>query len=72
MVLGIGIDSVDIARFEQWHTYSHKKLLRVFSPAEIAYSLENPTKSAERFAVRFAAKEALFKALTPLRYIHQG
>lgn len=62
MILGIGIDTIDIKRFAQWYTYSHKKLGRIFSPEEIEYCLENTHKSAERFAVRFAAREALYKA----------
>ncbi len=63
MILGIGVDIVSVKRFESWHTYAPKKLARFFSPQEIDYCLEYPQKSAERFAVRFAAKEALFKAL---------
>lgn len=63
MILGIGIDAVDIDRFTHWQTYSDKKLLRIFSLDEIAYCRACPTKSAERFAVRFAAREAFYKAL---------
>jgi holo-[acyl-carrier protein] synthase len=62
MILGIGIDIIDIERFTDWHTKSELELLRVFSQEEIAYCLQNPKLSAERFAVRFAAKEAFFKA----------
>ncbi len=73
MILGIGIDSVEIERFTHWHTYDCKKLLRIFSDAEIEYCLSNTQKSAERFAARFAAREALFKALsflnTPLPFL---
>lgn len=64
MILGIGVDIVDIQRFELWHTYAIKKLLRIFSQEEIDYCLEKTDKSAERFAVRFAAREALYKALS--------
>jgi holo-[acyl-carrier protein] synthase len=63
MILGVGVDTVDIERFSQWHTYSRKKLRRIFSAEEIEYCLENTKKSAERFAARFAAREALYKAL---------
>lgn len=62
MIVGIGVDSVEIERFQYWHTYSRKKLSRVFSSEEIDYCLSVSTKSAERFAARFAAKEAFFKA----------
>ncbi|MBY0110269.1 MAG: 4'-phosphopantetheinyl transferase superfamily protein [Candidatus Babeliaceae bacterium] len=63
MILALGIDSVEIERFELWNTYNQKKLMRFFSQSEITYCLSIPEKSAERFAVRFATKEALFKAL---------
>jgi holo-[acyl-carrier protein] synthase len=59
----IGIDSVDIARFQDWHTYSQESLLRIFSQQEIDYCLSVPIKSAERFAARFAVREAFIKAL---------
>ena len=64
MILGIGVDTIDIQRFAAWHSYSRKKLLRIFSSQEIDYCLEDVNKSAERFAVRFAAREALYKALS--------
>jgi|SRR5579859_284210 len=62
MILGIGVDIIDIERFKEWHTYPHKHLLRIFSQNEIDYCLSVPTKTAERFAVRWAAREALYKA----------
>lgn len=64
MIIGIGIDSVEIERFSHWHRYDRKKLLRIFSEVEIEYCLSNAHKSAERFAVRYAAREALYKALS--------
>ena len=63
MILGIGIDTVEVGRFSQWHLLSGHRLERIFSEQEIAYCLAIPAKSAERFAVRFAAREAFFKAL---------
>ncbi len=63
MILGIGIDSVEIARFAHWHTFGTKQLQRIFSLDEIDYCLRIQQKSAERFAVRFAAREACYKAL---------
>jgi phosphopantetheine--protein transferase-like protein len=62
--LAFGIDAVDISRFKYWHTYSAIRLRRVFSQEEIDYCLNIPAKSAERFAIRFAVKEALYKALS--------
>lgn len=76
MILGTGIDCVDIVRFNHWHKKSLEELAHMFAPAEITYCLENTIKSAERFAVRFAAKEAFAKAfaawqnrITPLSLI---
>src|SRR3990172_5258047 len=66
MIAGLGIDSVEIARFASWHAYSDEQLSRFFAPHEIAYCRSIPAKMAERFAVRFAAKEALLKALSHL------
>ncbi|CAN5131913.1 holo-ACP synthase [soil metagenome] len=71
MIVGIGVDSVEVARFAHWHTYSQKALLRIFSHSEIEYCLSVPVKSAERFAVRFAAREALFKAYSSWQPDHQ-
>ena len=64
MIKGIGIDSIEIARFTHWHLYSDAQLSRIFSETEIIYCRSTPVKTAERFAVRFAAREALFKALS--------
>jgi holo-[acyl-carrier protein] synthase len=64
MILGIGVDTIEIERFSEWFSYSPKKLERIFSPDEIAFCLAQQTKSAERFAARFAAREALYKALS--------
>jgi len=64
MILGIGVDTVEIQRFALWHTYTQKQLLRVFSQEEIDYCLSDINKSSQRFAVRFAAREALYKAFS--------
>lgn len=66
VIVGVGIDTVSIERFDNWHTYSTKQLLRVFSQAELDYAFSHPVKTAERLAGRFALKEACFKALSPL------
>jgi len=63
IIQGVGIDAVEIVRFAHWHTYSDTKLSRIFSADEIAYCRACEAKSAERFAVRFASREALYKAL---------
>lgn len=63
MILGIGIDSVEINRFDDWHSYEAPKLQKIFTPREIEYCLSVSKVSAERFAARFAAKEAFYKAV---------
>jgi len=62
MILGIGIDSVEIKRFFRWRQFSKKTLQRIFTSEEIDYCFITPLKSKERFAVRFAIREAFFKA----------
>lgn len=64
MILGIGIDAVDIERFNEWQ--HNTKLNKVLLQSEIDYCLSVPAKTAERFAARFALKEAAFKALQPI------
>jgi phosphopantetheine--protein transferase-like protein len=64
MIVGIGVDTVDIERFFLWHMYQQKTLRRIFSQEEIDYCLADVVNSAQRFAVRFAAREALYKALS--------
>jgi holo-[acyl-carrier protein] synthase len=61
MVLGIGTDLVEVARIAR-ELELRGPLEGVFTPAELAYctSMHNP---AQHFAARFAAKEALVKAL---------
>lgn len=56
MIVGVGIDVVDIARFGETLERSPRLTERLFTPAEQALPL------ASR-AARFAAKEALAKAL---------
>ncbi len=56
MIVGIGVDIVDIPRFERTIERTPRLLERLFSPAERAL----PPRS---LAARYAAKEALIKAL---------
>ncbi len=62
MILGCGIDMVKVERFSKLST-DNKFIERFFHPEEIAYSIENSVNSSEILAARFAAKEALGKAL---------
>lgn len=63
---GLGFDLARVERFSAFAGYSVQILSRVFSKEEISYCLKEPLLSAERFAVRFAAKEAFYKALCTL------
>ncbi|KAM9861467.1 holo-ACP synthase [Leucobacter sp. BZR 635] len=56
MIIGIGVDTVDIERFERQLERTPKLRERLFSAAE--GQLSTPS-----LAARFAAKEALIKAL---------
>jgi len=63
MIVGIGIDVSEPHRLEEAvGRYGHRFLERVFTPREIAYC-ESKRNKWERYAARFAAKEAAFKAL---------
>jgi holo-[acyl-carrier protein] synthase len=66
MIRALGIDTVEIDRFVAFIHYQDNQLYRIFSSQEITYCRSTPAKSAERFAVRFAAKEAFFKAFWQL------
>ena len=66
MILSIGIDAIEIERFTQWYNYPDISLQRIFSPQEIDYCKQFQSLSAQRFAARFAAREAFFKALSPV------
>ncbi len=56
MIIGTGIDLVDVPRFERTLTRTPRLLERLFAPAERTLRLPS-------LAARYAAKEALIKAL---------
>ena len=63
MIIGIGADLAEVARIrEAIGRHGERFLKRVFTPLEIDYC-RGHRNAAERFAARFAAKEALMKAL---------
>ncbi len=63
MIVGLGIDIAEIDRLEAAiRRHGEPFLNRVFTPAEIAYC-ERHRNRYERYAGRFAAKEAAMKAL---------
>ena len=64
MIVGSGIDVCEVDRIQTAIQSSHGRRLveRVFTPLEIAYA-ESKANKFERYAARFAAKEAGMKAL---------
>ena len=62
MITGTGIDLIETNRVAEKIARDIGFLEYVFSPNEIAYC-ESKTNKAEHYAARFAAKEALLKAL---------
>lgn len=67
MIIGIGVDIIEIARIERaLSEYGDRIRNRVFTADEIRYCLASG-RSVERYATRFAAKEAARKALGAAR-----
>ncbi len=64
MVLGIGIDIIEIDRIKKSiDEFGNQFLNKVFTKTEIDYSISKKNKY-QHFAARFAAKEAIYKALS--------
>ncbi|MDR1247871.1 MAG: holo-ACP synthase [Treponema sp.] len=62
MIVGIGVDMALVRRLERWRSVPGL-LERYFHPQELAVSLSRGKAAALSLAARFAAKEALGKAL---------
>jgi holo-[acyl-carrier protein] synthase len=63
VVFGIGVDIVEIARFERFLREGNDGLFqRLFTPLEIGYCGDKK-HAAQHYALRFAAKESFLKAL---------
>jgi holo-[acyl-carrier protein] synthase len=62
MILGIGIDVVQVPRFAAWKE-NQKLLRRYFHPEELETALARREGAVQSLANRFAAKEALGKAV---------
>jgi holo-[acyl-carrier protein] synthase len=63
MIVGLGVDITEISRIQAAIDRRGQSFLqRIFTPSEIAYCRKH-RNCAERFAGRFAAKEAAMKAL---------
>jgi len=61
-IVGLGVDICEIARMERALARHPTMRERVFTPEEIAYC-DSKARPAESFAGRFAAREAVIKAL---------
>ena len=63
MIVGIGIDVCEVSRIEAAiERFGDRFIRRIYTPAEIAYC-QSKKNAVERFAGRFAAKEAATKAI---------
>lgn len=62
MVIGVGCDIIEIERIS-WAIARAAFVRRVFTTDEIAYCQSRGQQAAASFAARFAAKEAVLKAL---------
>lgn len=64
MILGIGIDIIEIDRIKQSiDRFGEHFLNKIYTPNELKYCLSKHNKY-QHFAARFAAKEAIYKALS--------
>jgi holo-[acyl-carrier protein] synthase len=62
VIVGVGVDAMEIGRFADVLARRPRLVDRCFTEAEAAYCLGRPFP-AQHFAARFAAKEAVGKAL---------
>lgn len=62
MALGVGIDLIEIERVERALERRPRLAERLFTDAELAYARER-SRPGRHLAARFAAKEAVIKAL---------
>ncbi len=64
MIIGIGIDIIEIDRIKQSvDNFGERFLKKIFTEKELEYCLSKANKY-QHLAARFAAKEAIAKALT--------
>ena len=63
MILGTGVDLAEVHRIRaSIERFGERFVRRIYTPAEIAY-VERKANRYERYAARFAAKEAGMKAI---------
>ena len=72
MIVGLGVDIVEIGRVERLlDAHGKRALQRLFTPNESAYC-QAKLRPAQHFAARLAAKEATFKALSGSEERYRG
>jgi holo-[acyl-carrier protein] synthase len=62
VIKGIGTDIIQVSRLERTITNNPRFVDKVFTPNEIAYC-ESRASKYQSYAARFAAKEAVMKAI---------
>ncbi|MEO7261884.1 MAG: holo-ACP synthase [Jatrophihabitantaceae bacterium] len=62
MIIGVGIDVVPVARFDSASVRTKRLIERLFTDAE-RFTAHGVARTAESLAARFAAKEAVAKAM---------
>ncbi|MGH9136659.1 MAG: holo-ACP synthase [Acidimicrobiales bacterium] len=62
MIVGVGVDDVDVGRLRAVLARTPSMRRRLFTDGERAYA-ELAREPAQRFAARFAAKEAVLKSM---------
>lgn len=62
MIFGIGTDIIEVERIERYINKGDAFRDRVFTESEVSYCGGSKNRM-ERYAARFAAKEAMFKAM---------
>lgn len=62
MIFGVGTDIISVARIQRAIEKNDRFTERLFTPAEIAYC-ESRANKYQSYAARFAAKEAVMKAI---------
>ncbi len=63
MIVAIGVDIIEVARIRETLARTPRFRERVFTAAERTYCDGRGAASAQHYAARFAAKEAMLKAL---------
>ncbi len=63
-IIGTGVDLVEVPRFQKsMKRWGSRFLQRIFTQRELAYARSHRAGSHQHLAARFAAKEAVVKAL---------